>query len=118
MAGGGTGPTSPHQVVPQMTSQVTADNPTIRNLLTHHGSYGQQLATGLGRIQEVKMNGQAANVVVCNTTSQTANVFTAGGISNSSSSKKIILQPLAQTPNIILTRSGQPILLQATTQGR
>lgn len=41
---------------------------------------------------------------------------TTAGVSNSNA-KKIILQPLAQQSNIILTSGGQPILLQATTPG-
>ena len=46
-----------------------------------------------------------------------ATFCTASGVSNPNA-KKIILQPLSQQSNIILTSGGQPILLQATTPGK
>ena len=102
---GGSGPTSPLQVVPQVT-----DGSTIRNLLTQNTS--SQRSSGNNRVQDLTIQQQKPILM----TSNNASTFSTAAISNPTT-KKIILQPLAQQSNIILASGGQPILLQATNQG-
>ena len=102
---GGTGPTSPLQVVPQ-----AMDNANIRNVLSQN--IITQQASGNNRIQELPIQEQKPIIFGGNNVS----TFSTAAISNQTT-KKIILQPLTQPSNIILTSGGQPILLQATSQG-
>ena len=107
--GGNSGPTSPLQVVPQsLTSpnNIHASNKTGTNPKGSGTSGIQELQIPQGP-KPILINGQATTTTFCTPT----------GVSNTNT-KKIILQPLAQPSNIILTSGGQQILLQATNQGK
>ena len=103
--GGASGPTSPLQVVPQ-----SMESPNTLNILTQPTSNSQGLRTSA--IQDLQIQNSKPIIMGGNG----AQAFCTTGVSNSST-KKIILQPLPQPSNIILTNGGQPILLQATNQG-
>ena len=103
--GGASGPTSPLQVVPQ-----SMESPTTLNILAQHKSNPQGSRTS--GIQDLHIKN--SNPILMGGNS--AQAFCTTGVSHSST-KKIILQPLPQPSNIILTNGGQPILLQATNQG-
>jgi hypothetical protein len=100
---GGSGPTSPLQVVPQ-----AMESPSNINMLTQSGC--NPLSSRNSGIQDLQTQHPKPLLMSGNGT------FCTTGVSNSST-KKIILQPLTQPSNIILTSGGQPILLQATNQG-
>ena len=102
--GGGSGPTSPLQVVPQGTME---SSNTI-NIATQ-SVFTPQSSRHSG-IQDLKIQHSAPILMTGNGTPTLS--------ATNPSSKKIILQPLNQPSNIILTSGGQPILLQATNPGK
>ena len=102
--GGGSGPTSPLQVVPQ--GMMESSN-TI-NIATQ-GVFTPQSSRHSG-IQDLKIQHSGPILMTGNGTPTLS--------ATNPSSKKIILQPLNQPSNIILTSGGQPILLQATNPGK
>lgn len=103
--GGASGPTSPLQVVPQ-----SLGSPNTLNILAQHTSNPQ--GSRISGIQDLQFQNSKPIIMGGNG----AQAFCTTAVSNSST-KKIILQPLPQPSNIILTNGGQPILLQATNQG-
>ena len=103
--GGASGPTSPLQVVPQ-----SMESPNTLNILTQNNS--NTPGSRNSGIQDLQIQNTKPILMGGNV----AQTFCTTGVTNSSA-KKIILQPLPQQQNIILTSGGQPILLQATNQG-